>query len=186
MPATPSTMTALGTTAPAFSLPDAVTHQDIALDDVRGEKATVVLFICNHCPFVKHVNHQLIAVASDYRPRGVGFVAINANDAEAYPDDSPERMAEVAELLGYPFPYLHDSSQDVAKAYGAVCTPDLFVYDAALRLSYRGQLDDARPRNDEPVDGHDLRAVLDALIAGRPVPTEQKPSVGCSIKWRAE
>jgi len=185
MPATPSTIAALGTTAPPFSLPDAATGQTIALDDVRGEQATVVLFICNHCPFVKHVNGQLIAVANAYRTRGVGFVAVNANDAEAYPDDSPERMAEVAEALGYPFPYLYDASQDVARAYGAVCTPDIFVYDAALKLAYRGQLDDARPRNDEPVDGHDLRAALDALIAGRPVPAEQKPSVGCSIKWRA-
>lgn len=184
MAATASNMIALGTPAPTFSLPDAVTGRDIALDDVRGEKATVVLFICNHCPFVKHVNHQLVAVANDYRSRGVGFVAINANDAEAYPDDSPERMAEVAVALEYPFPYLHDASQDVARAYDAVCTPDLFVYDGAMKLAYRGQLDDARPRNDEPVDGHDLRAALDALIAGEAVPGEQKASVGCGIKWR--
>lgn len=185
MAATASNTITLGTTAPAFSLPDAATSRDVTLDDVRGEKATVVLFICNHCPFVKHVNHQLVAVANDYRSRGVGFVAISANDAEAYPDDGPEMMAEVAQTLGYPFPYLYDASQDVARAYDAACTPDLFVYDSALKLAYRGQLDDARPRNDEPVDGHDLRAALDALIAGRPVAAEQKPSVGCSIKWRA-
>ncbi len=184
MAATVSLVPTLGTTAPDFSLPDTVSNRDVALGDVRGAEATVVLFLCNHCPFVIHVNHQLVAVAKDYQPRGVGFVAISANDAEAYPDDSPERMAVVAAELGYPFPYLFDESQDVARSYGAVCTPDIFVFDADLGLAYRGQLDDARPRNDAPVDGHSLRAALDALIEGRPVPAEQKPSIGCSIKWR--
>lgn len=179
-----STMRPLGSPAPAFTLMDVVAQQDRSLDDVRGRLATVVMFICNHCPYVKHVNSELIAVARDYGDRGVGFVAINANDADQYPDDSPDRMAEVAAELGYPFPYLHDQTQEVARAYGAACTPDLFVYDADLTLAYRGRLDASTPGNFEPLTGADLRAALDALLAGRPVATEQIPSMGCSIKWR--
>jgi thiol-disulfide isomerase/thioredoxin len=142
------------------------------------------MFICNHCPYVKHVQGQLVAVAHDYQPKGVSFVAINANDADQYPDDGPDRMAAVAAEQGYPFPYLHDQTQDVARAYGAVCTPDLFVYDGDLALAYRGRLDASTPGNAQPNDGADLRAALDALLAGHPAPTDQVPSMGCSIKWR--
>lgn len=182
--ATESTMRPLGSTAPDFTLRDVVSQQERRLDDLRGARATVVMFICNHCPYVKHVNPELIAVARAYVDRGVGFVAINANDADQYPDDGPDRMAEVATDLGYPFPYLHDQTQEVARAYGAACTPDLFVYDADLALAYRGRLDASTPGNGEPLTGADLRAALDALLDGRPVPADQVPSMGCSIKWR--
>ena len=184
MPAVHSTMTPLGSPAPPFELPDVVTGTPRSLESLRGRVATVVMFICNHCPYVKHVNPELVRVANDYADRGVSFVAINANDVEQYPEDAPERMAEVAAELGYPFPYLFDETQEVARAYGAACTPDFFVYDADLTLVYRGRLDASTPGNDEPLTGADLRAVLDAMIAGRPVPTEQHPSIGCSIKWR--
>jgi thiol-disulfide isomerase/thioredoxin len=142
------------------------------------------MFICNHCPYVRHVNPELVRVAKDYTDRGVSFVAISSNDVTQYPEDSPERMAEVAAEVGYPFPYLYDETQEVARAYGAACTPDFFVYDADLRLVYRGRLDASTPGNAEPLTGADLRAALDALLAGTPVPAEQHPSIGCSIKWR--
>ena len=179
-----STMTPLGSTAPSFALTDVTTGDTVTLAQVQGERATVVVFICNHCPYVKHVNPQLVAVASDYAAKGVGFVAISANDPDSHPEDAPDKMAEVAAAEGYLFPYLHDDTQDVARAYGAACTPDLFAYDADLHLAYRGRLDASTPGNGEPLDGADLRAALDALVAGTEVPTDQVPSMGCSIKWR--
>jgi peroxiredoxin len=177
-------MTPLGTTAPPFTLPDVTTGDTRSLEDLRGRVATVVMFICNHCPYVRHVNPELVRVAKDYTDRGVSFVAISSNDVTQYPEDSPERMAEVAAEVGYPFPYLYDETQEVARAYGAACTPDFFVYDADLRLVYRGRLDASTPGNAEPLTGADLRGALDALLAGAPVPAEQHPSIGCSIKWR--
>lgn len=145
----------------------------------------VVMFICNHCPYVKHVNAELVRVANDYMPRGIRFVAISANDAVAYPEDGPGPMREAARRLGYPFPYFYDESQAVARAFDAACTPDLFVYDDRHRLVYRGQLDDARPSLDTPLTGKDLRAALDAILEGRAVPAAQRPAVGCNIKWKA-
>lgn len=181
---TPSTMMPLGTAAPDFDLPDTVSGKTLGLADVRGEVATVVMFICNHCPYVKHLAPDLARLAKDYADQPVGFVAISANDAQAYPDDAPEAMARNARELGYPFPYLYDESQAVAQAYGAACTPDFFIFDRELRCAYRGQFDESRPGNDLPVTGADIRAALDALLAGKPVDPEQKPSVGCNIKWR--
>lgn len=178
-------MRALGTAAPDFTLPDAVSGRMFRLQDFAGSKVLVVLFICNHCPYVKHVRSALAAFARDYLPRGVAVVAINANDVERYPDDSPENMKLEAATAGYPFPYLFDASQAVARSYGAACTPDIFVYDASRRLAYRGQLDDSRPGNGKPVTGADLRAAVEALIAGRAPSPDQKPSIGCNIKWKA-
>lgn len=184
MSLTPSRMMPLGTPAPDFALPDAVSGDVVMLEDVRGRVATVVMFICNHCPYVKHVEHELVQLGRDYADRGIGFVAISANDARAYPEDGPDRMCENAQRLGFPFPYLYDEAQDVARAYGAECTPDFFVFDADDACVYRGQLDDSRPGNDVPVSGGDLRTALEALLDGEPVSGEQKPSVGCNIKWR--
>jgi peroxiredoxin len=184
MALTPSNMLPLGTPAPDFALAEPLTGKTRCLADVRGAQATVVMFLCNHCPFVKHVNAELVRLAQDYQPRGVGVVAICSNDAARYPDDAPPRMAEAARQLGYPFPYLHDATQQVAQAYQAACTPDFYVFDAQGRCAYRGQLDDSRPSNGKPVTGADLRAALDALLAGRPVSDRQVPSVGCNIKWR--
>ena len=184
MARTPSTMLPLGTAAPPFALPDTVSGKTLSLEQLRGAQATVILFICNHCPYVKHVNAELVRLARDYQPRGVGFAAISANDAGNYPEDAPEKMQQAARELGYPFPYLYDESQDVARAYQAACTPDLYLFDRTLKCVYRGQLDDSRPNNGRPVTGRDLRAALDALVHNRPVPAEQKPSVGCNIKWR--
>lgn len=186
MSRTDSTMMPLGTPAPEFTLPDTVSGADLRLADVAGAQATVVMFICNHCPYVKHVNTELVRLAEDYMPKGVGFVAISANDADERPEDGPEEMAEQAEALGYPFPYLYDETQEVAKAYDAVCTPDFFVFDADLKCAYRGQLDASRPGNDEPVTGADLRAALDSILDGEMIPDEaQTPSQGCNIKWKA-
>jgi thiol-disulfide isomerase/thioredoxin len=179
-----STMPDLGTTAPGFSLLDVVSGEFRALDDVTGEMGTVVMFICNHCPFVVHVNEELVRLANDYITRGIGFVAISANDAITHPEDGPEKMKEQAAAIQYPFPYLYDKSQAVAKDFKAACTPDFFVYNSALELVYRGQLDSSRPGNDIPVTGKDLRAVLDGLLKGRTISTEQYPSIGCGIKWR--
>lgn len=184
MALTPSNMLPLGTPAPDFALAEPLTGKTLRLADVRGPRATVAMFLCNHCPFVKHVNAELVRLAQDYRGRGVGFVAICSNDAVRYPDDAPPRMAEDARQLAYPFPYLHDATQEVARAYQAACTPDFYVFDADARCAYRGQLDDSRPSNGRPVTGADLRAALDALLAGRPVSDRQVPSVGCNIKWR--
>jgi thiol-disulfide isomerase/thioredoxin len=184
MAAVPSNMLALGTTAPEFALPDAVSGATLSLAALKSDVATVVMFLCNHCPYVKHINKELTRLAEDYQPRGVAFVAISSNDVAAYPDDAPDQMKLVAAEQGYPFPYLYDETQDVAKAYQAACTPDFYIFDGDLKLVYRGQLDDARPRNDVPVTGQDVRAALDALLAGEPVAAEQRPSIGCNIKWK--
>lgn len=183
MALTPSTMLPLGTHAPAFRLPDAVSGRALGLEDVKGARGTLVMFICNHCPYVKHVNAELVRLAKDYAAKGVGAVAISANDAQNYPEDAPAKMREYAQRLGYPFSYLHDESQAVAKAYQAACTPDFFLFGADLKLVYRGQLDDSRPNGAAPT-GRDLRAALDALLAGKPIPADQKPSMGCNIKWK--
>lgn len=184
---TPSYMLPLATPAPDFALLDTVSGRILRLADVRGRTATVVMFICNHCPYVVHVNGGIVALARDYQARGIGFVAICANDSTnpKYAADSPAAMTATAKALGYSFPYLHDATQDVARAYHAACTPDFFVFDAALCLAYRGQLDDSRPGNGKPVTGLDLRAALDALIDGRPLLAKQMPSIGCNIKWKA-
>ena len=180
----PSVMVPLGTRAPQFSLPDTVSGKYYSLNDLQGKVATVVMFICNHCPFVKHVNQELVKLANEYNKRGIGFAAISANDVVNYPDDSPELMKQVASQLSYPFPYLYDETQEVAKDYNAACTPDFFVFDKDLNLVYRGQLDDSRPGNSIPVSGKDIRQALDCLISGQPVPQEQKPGIGCNIKWK--
>ncbi len=182
MAAVESQMLALGTEAPPFSLPD----PDGEVHSLRGGAAAyLVMFICNHCPFVKHVREELARIGRDYSDRDVAIYAINSNDVTTHTGDSPEKMKEEAARWGYVFPYLFDADQDVAKAYRAACTPDFFVFDADRKLVYRGQLDDSRPSNAEPVDGHDLRAALDAVLSGEPVAGTQKPSIGCNIKWRA-
>ncbi len=184
MALTESNMLPLGTKAPDFRLPDTVSGKELTFADVRGERGTVVMFICNHCPYVKHVNHELVRLANDYLPKGIGFVAISSNDVENYPDDSPDKMRAQALELGYPFPYLYDETQEVARAYDAACTPDFYLFDANDRLVYRGRLDDSRPGSEVPVTGKDLRTALDALLAGRSVPEPQYPSMGCNIKWK--
>lgn len=181
---TESNMLPLGTTAPSFFLKDAVTKNVIGLNDIRGRKGTVVMFICNHCPFVKHVNEELVRICNDYRVTGFGFVAINSNDAERYPADSPEQMWRTAQQLGYPFPYLYDETQEVAKAYDAACTPDFYLFDEELKLVYRGQLDSSRPGNGIPVNGRDLREAMDNILSNNPQRKDQKPSIGCNIKWK--
>lgn len=177
-------MVPLGTPAPQFTLPDVRTGEQISLGDIASERGTVVMFLCNHCPYVKHVQEELVRVARDYQGRGIAFAAISSNDVTQYPADSPDLMKEEAERAGYTFPYLYDESQEVARSYAAACTPDFFVYDGSLRLVYRGQLDDSRPKTDVPVTGKDLRQALDALLDGRPLPADQKASLGCNIKWK--
>ena len=184
MAQTASTMLPLGTSAPDFSLPEPATGHPVTLADFRDSPALLVMFISNHCPFVKHVREALARFAADYRTKGLACVAIGANDAVNYPDDGPARIAEDARAFGYSFPYLHDESQAVAKAYRAACTPDFFLFDADRKLVYRGQFDGSRPGNDVPVTGADLRAAVDSALAGQPVSPEQKPSIGCNIKWR--
>lgn len=181
---TESTMLPLGTTAPDFSLPD-TTGQTVSRDDFKDAPALLVIFMCNHCPFVKHVRTELAALAREYQAKGVAIVGISSNDVENYPADHPDRMKEEVAQIGYSFPYLYDESQEVAKAYRAACTPDFFLFDRDQKLIYRGQMDDSRPESDIPVTGQDLRAALDAILAGQPVPTEQRPSIGCNIKWKA-
>lgn len=184
MALTPSNMLPLGTHAPDFTLPDVLSGRTVALAALPAASATLVMFICNHCPYVKHVLSGLVQLGRDYAGRGVNLVAISSNDAEHYPDDAPDRMAALARAESFPFPYLYDETQAVARAYQAACTPDFFVFDAALKLAYRGQLDDSRPGNGKPVTGADLRAALDALLAGQPVAANQIASVGCNIKWK--
>jgi peroxiredoxin len=184
MALTPSTMLPLGSPAPDFRLPD-TEGRKVGLADFAGCPALLVMFLCNHCPYVKHVRQQLAELGREYQAQGVGIVAINANDAAAYPDDSPEAMAREKAAVGYMFPYLYDETQETARAYEAACTPDFFLYDAGRRLVYRGQLDGARPGNTIPVTGNDLRAALDALLAGQPIAPDQRPSMGCNIKWKA-
>jgi len=187
MAATPSTMLPLGTHAPAFSLPDTVSGRTISLKDFAG-KPLVVMFLCNHCPFVKWIRGELARLAKDYASKGVGFVAISSNDVANYPDDSPAKMKDEAREAGYSFPYLYDETQAVAKAYRAACTPDFYIFDARHMLVYRGQLDSSRPSgrggSGGPPDGKDIRAALDAVLAGKPVSPEQMPSIGCNIKWK--
>jgi peroxiredoxin len=184
MARTPSAMVALETKAPDFTLPDTVSGKEISLNDIKGDVATVILFICNHCPFVVHVNEELVHLAKDYQNKGVGFIAISANDVVKHPDDAPDKMKATALKLQYPFPYCYDETQEVAKAYDAACTPDFFIYNKDLELVYRGQLDDSRPGNGIPVTGKDIRHALVCLISGLPVSGEQRPSIGCNIKWK--
>ena len=184
MVAVPSTMLPLGTRVPEFSVADAVSGKTCCPGDFAHADALLVMFICNHCPFVKHVQDELGDVAREYQPRGVAVIAINSNDLEKYPQDGPDHMKALAERQGWEFPFLLDETQEVAKAFKAACTPDFYVFDADRRLVYRGQLDDSRPGNDVPVSGGDLRAALDAVLAGDPVATDQTPSIGCNIKWK--
>ena len=183
MTRTLSTMLELGTTAPDFSLPDVVTGRMVSAADAGG-RPLLVMFICRHCPYVKHVQQQLAALGADYDARGVAIVAISSNDAGTHPDDRPESLKAMARELGFTFPLCHDESQAVAKAYAAACTPDFFLFDRDRRLVYRGQLDDSRPSNGTPVTGSDLRAALDDVLAGRAPAADQKPSMGCNIKWK--
>lgn len=184
MSLTPSNMLPLGTKAPDFSLIDSVTNNLVSLDNVRGEKGTVVMFICNHCPYVKHVNSEIVRVCNDYSVTGFGFVAISSNDAEKYPEDAPDKMWENARKHNFTFPYLYDETQEVAKAYDAACTPDFYLFDADLKLIYRGQLDNSRPGNGIPVNGRDLREAIDNVLNNNPQRKDQKPSMGCNIKWK--
>jgi peroxiredoxin len=184
MAATPSNMIPLGFEAPAFNLMDARTGRSANLEDLKSAKGTVIMFICNHCPYVKHVNEQLVKLANDYMPKGLSFIAISSNDAVNYPEDGPDKMKEYAERLKYPFPYLYDETQAVAKAYDAACTPDFYLFDGHLKCVYRGQLDASRPGNGVPVTGRDMREALDALLTGKPISQVQIPSIGCNIKWK--
>ncbi len=185
MAKTPSSMLPLGTQAPGFSLIDVLTDTPVNLHQSDNqEAATVILFICNHCPYVKHVNQAITKLARDYMPKNIRFIAINSNDTDNYPDDSPENMKRTAQAEAYPFPYLFDKTQEVAKAYQAACTPDFFVFDQDFLLAYRGQLDDSRPGNGLTPDGSSIREALDCLIQGSPVPNNQKASIGCNIKWK--
>lgn len=181
---TASTMLPLGTLAPDFKLPN-IDGSIVTLHDVADGKALVVVFMCNHCPFVKHIAAELVRLSKDYAGKGVKLVGISSNDVATYPDDSPEAMKKEARLQGYDFPYLYDETQEVAQAYRAACTPDFFVFDANRKLVYRGQLDDSRPRNGIPVTGKDLRNALDLILSGQNAPAEQRPSIGCNIKWHA-
>jgi thiol-disulfide isomerase/thioredoxin len=184
MARTPTYQLQLGYKAPAFKLLDVVSSKDLSFDDLRGPNGTVVMFICNHCPFVVHVMDELIRIGNDYKEKGVGFVVISSNDVSTHPDDSPIKMGELAISKKFPFAYLYDESQEIAKAYFAACTPDFSVFDRNDLCVYRGQLDDSRPGNEQPVNGKDLRSVLNHLLAKKPIPTEQKPSIGCNIKWK--
>ncbi|MBB4079483.1 peroxiredoxin [Lewinella aquimaris] len=184
MALTESTMVEIGTLAPPFELEDAVSGAKLNYDDVKGPKGTLILFICNHCPYVIHTIEALVDVANDYEDRGIGTVAISSNDVEAYPVDSPDNMEAFALDNLFSFPYLYDETQEVAKAYDAACTPDIYLFDGDRKLFYRGRLDDARPRSGKQVTGADLRAAMDDLLAGRPSPEKQYPSAGCGIKWK--
>lgn len=177
----------LGHKAPDFTLFDAISNKNISLQDIKSDIATVIMFICNHCPYVQHIQHELSRVAQEYQQKGIQFIAIQSNDADKYPEDAPENMKKVAKQIGYPFPYLYDETQAVAKAYDAACTPDIYVYDKNLACVYHGRFDDSSPgKPDVLVTGKDLRAALDNLIAGEPVNRDQKPSMGCSIKWKVD
>lgn len=184
MARTPSNMLPLGTQAPDFNLLDTVSDKFISLNTVKGTKGTVIMFICNHCPFVKHVNKGIVSLANTYTKKGFSFVAISSNDIEKYPEDAPEKMKINALEENYTFPYLYDASQDIAKAYDAACTPDFYIFDTNLKLAYRGQLDNSRPGNDIPVTGNDMRLALDAMYSGKSISENQKPSIGCNIKWK--
>jgi peroxiredoxin len=183
MAAVTSIMLPLGTEAPAFQLPD-IQGKTISISDFRDAPALLVVFMCNHCPYVKHIRESLVELVKEYQAKGVAVVAINANDVDTYPEDSPELMARDAETYGYTFPYLYDQTQQVARAYKAACTPDFFLFDRDRRLVYRGQIDSSRPGNDKPLSGEDLRAALEAVLAGGRISPQQKPSMGCNIKWK--
>ncbi len=184
MPSTASSMLALGTPAPAFSLPDVISGRTISLQQFSGMRGLLVMFLCSHCPFVKHVEAELARIGHDYAVNGLGIVGISSNDASAYPEDAPEGLRVQAQRNSFTFHYLYDESQEVARAYNAACTPDFFLFGGDLKLVYRGQLDASRPGNNIPVDGRDLRAAIEAVMAGKPVSPDQKPSIGCGIKWR--
>ena len=184
MALTPSNMLPLGTKAPDFNLVDTKDNQTKSLTELKGSKGTLIMFICNHCPFVIHVNEELVKLANDYKPRGINCIAISSNDVDNYPQDGPDKMKTHAEENHYPFPYLYDETQAIAKAYDAACTPDFFLFDEDLKLVYAGQLDSSRPGNDIPVTGKDLRAAIDALLNNKVINPNQKPSMGCNIKWK--
>ena len=184
MALTPSNMLPLGTKAPDFTLVDAVSERKMTLDDLKSDKATVIMFLCNHCPYVKHIQPELVKLAEDYIPEGIKFVAISSNDVEEYPEDSPELMQAEAKKWGYPFPYLYDETQSVAKAYDAACTPDFYIFNGELELVYRGQLDSSRPGNGKPLTGSDIRAALNDILKDNPISDQQVPSQGCNIKWK--
>lgn len=185
MAKTPSTMLELGTPAPAFSLPEPATGKQVSLEDFSGAQALLVTFMCNHCPFVKHLQHQLSDLIKEFQPKGLAAVGISSNDVDTHPDDAPELMAEEVRRLGYTFPYLYDETQEVAKAYHAACTPDFYLFDKDQKLVYRGQFDDSRPGNNLPVNGQDMRAAVEAVLSGATPDPEQKPSLGCNIKWKS-
>jgi thiol-disulfide isomerase/thioredoxin len=184
MAKTPSTMIPLGTKAPDFKLLDTLSGKELSLQELKSPIATVIMFICNHCPYVKHIQLKLIEVAKTYQAKGISFIAISANDATNYPDDSPEKMHLEAQHNNYPFPYLYDETQAIAKAYQAACTPDLYVFDKNLACVYRGRFDESTPGNEIPVTGNDLSQVLSQLLAQKPILSEQCPSIGCNIKWK--
>jgi thiol-disulfide isomerase/thioredoxin len=184
MASTESTMLGLGTPAPAFELPDAVSGHSVTLDSFAGKRALLVMFICPHCPYVKHIQRSLADMAKDFAGKDLAIVAISSNDVQQYPEDGPEGLRQQAAELSFEFPYCYDESQDAAKAYQAACTPDFFLFDADRRLAYRGQYDDSRPKNTLPVTGRDLRAAIDDVLAGRPAASAQRPSIGCNIKWK--
>lgn len=184
MALTPSSMLPLGTKAPEFCLLDTRTGKELSLDELKSDIATVIMFICNHCPYVIHIRNKLAEIAQEYQKNGVSFIAISSNDIETRPEDGPEYMKKEAELHHYQFPYLYDDTQEIAKAYQAACTPDFYVFDKNLACVYRGRFDDATPGNGQPVTGKDLTDALDAILAGKEVSTDQKPSHGCNIKWR--
>lgn len=184
MARTESTMLELGTPAPKFELPDPATGRTVSIDDFRGARALLVMFLCNHCPYVQHIRRRIASLVREYQDQGLEAVAINSNDVANYPDDAPAKMVEEVRTIGYTFPYLYDETQGVAKAYRAACTPDFFLFDRDRKLVYRGQFDDARPRNDVPVTGRDLAAAIGSALAGEPIPQDQKPSLGCNIKWK--
>lgn len=184
MALTESNMLPLGTVAPDFRLPDTISGKELGLNDLKSDKATVIMFLCNHCPFVLYLNEEIVNIAKAYQPQGVSFIGISSNDVENYPADSPEKMTTHAAEVGYSFPYLYDESQEVAKAYDAACTPDFYVFDGEMKLSYCGRLDASRPGNNNPIDGADLRKAIDAAIAGKSYEGPQLPSAGCNIKWK--
>jgi len=184
MSLTPSNMMPLGTVAPNFNLYDTVSGKHLSLEEIRGEHGTLVIFMCNHCPFVVHVLDQLVAIGNDFIPQGFGMVAISSNDAKKYPQDGPEKMRQLGSLKEFPFPYLYDEDQSIAKAYDATCTPDIFLFDKLNRCVYRGQLDGSRPGNNIPITGNDIRKALNAILNEEPLDTDQLPSIGCNIKWK--
>jgi len=177
-------MLELGTRSPAFELPDTISGNQFTMDDIAGKNATVIMFICNHCPYVIHVNRELVDLANDYLPKGVGFAAISSNDVENYPQDAPGIMSVVGQALQFPFPYLYDETQEVAKQFDAACTPDFYLFDASRKLVYRGRLDENRPSSGKTPDGKELRKAIDAVLSGQEVDSKQYPSAGCNIKWK--